>query len=147
MKNVIVVIFMLFGFLVFAQGDNKTDAKGKQGEWKKFHENGNLIKVGTFKNDKPVGEFKYYYDNGKIKAKMNHKGSEAYSIFFHESGVPESTGKYLNQKKDSTWVYYDLDGFKIATDYFINGEKNRTSFSFYQSGKIAEEKEFVKDFE
>ena len=147
MRNLIVVIFMLFGLLVFGQGDNKTDAKGKQGEWKKYHKNGMLSKVGNFNNDKPIGEWLYYFDTGKVKAKLDHKGSESYSISFHKSGGVQSAGKFLNQKKDSTWVYYDLDGFKIASDYYINGEKNRMSYVYYQSGKVAEEKEYRNDFE
>ncbi len=147
MRNLIVVIFMFFGLLVFGQGDNKTDAKGKQGEWKKYHKNGMLSKVGNFNNDKPIGEWLYYFDTGKIKVKLTHRGSESYSISFHKSGGAQSVGKFLNQKKDSTWIYYDLDGFKIASDYYINGEKNRMSYVYYQSGQVAEEKEYRNDFE
>ena len=148
MKNGIVVLFLLLSSFVFGQEENKTDANGlKQGEWKRFHKNGMLSKVGNFKDDQPIGEFKYYYDNGKIKAKLTHKGSVSYSISFHKTGGPQSIGKFVNQKKDSTWLYYDLDGYKIASDYFVNGQKNRISYVFYQSGKVAEEKEYRNDFE
>ncbi len=147
MRNLYTVILILLSLFVFSQEGNKTDAKGKQGGWKKYHKNGMLSKVGFFKDDKAVGEWKYYYDTGKIQRKMTHKGSHSYSITFHKTGGPQSVGKYVNQKKDSTWLYYDLDGYKIASDYFINGERNRVSYVYYQSGKIAEETEFRNDFE
>ena len=148
MKNGIVVLFVLLSGLVFGQGANKTDVNGlRQGEWKKFHENGMLSKVGTFKDGKPVGEWLYYFDTGNMMAKLAHTGTVSYSITFHESGGPQAIGKFVDQKKDSTWVYYDLDGYKIATDYFVNGLKNRISFVYYQSGKVAEEKEFRDGFE
>lgn len=146
MRNRILVIFMLFNFVVFAQQDNKTDAKGlKQGEWKKYHKTGQLRYVGSFKNDKPVGEFQYFYDTGEIQRKITHNKNGSYSITFHKTGGPQSVGKYVNQKKDSTWVYYDLDGYKIASEYFTGGLKNRIAYIFHQNGKIAKEEEFFND--
>jgi antitoxin component YwqK of YwqJK toxin-antitoxin module len=148
MKNRIVVLFLLLSGLVLGQGDNKTDVNGlKQGEWKKFHKNGMLSKVGKFKDDQPIGEWLYYFNTGKMMAKLTHSGVESYSISFHKTGGPQSIGKFVNQKKDSTWVYYDLDGYKIATDYFVEGLKNRISYVYYPSGKVAEEKEYRNDFE
>ena len=148
MRNGIVIIFMLLSAVVFSQGENKVDAKGlKQGEWKKFHKNGNLIKVGCFEDDKPIGEWKYYYDTGQIQRKMIHNGSVTYSITFYKAGGPQSTGKYVNQEKDSTWVYYDLDGYKIASDYYVKGLKNRISYVYYQNGKVAKEVGYQNDFE
>lgn len=148
MKNLFVIVFMLFGLLVFSQGENKTDAKGqKQGEWKKYHKNGALRYVGNFKNDNPIGEFKYYYDTGKIQAKMSHTGSKTYSIVFYETGEVKATGKYVDQKKDSTWAYYDLDGFKKATEYYTKGLKDKIWHVYFTNGQIAEEKEYLNDFE
>ncbi len=147
MKNVFVVIIVLFSQAVFSQEGNKTDAKGKQGEWKKYHENGALRYVGSFKNDQPIGEFTYYYNTGKIQSKMTHTKNGSYSITYHKEGGPKAVGKFVNQKKDSTWVYYDLDGYKIASDYYVKGLRNRISKTFYQSGKVAEEKEYKDDFE
>ena len=61
MNKLIVVIYIFIGLSGFSQGENKIDANGqKQGEWKKYHENGMLRYIGTFKNDKPIDEFKYY---------------------------------------------------------------------------------------
>ncbi len=148
MKNLFVVIFVMFGFLAFSQGENKTDAKGqKQGEWKKYHKNGMLRYVGNFKNNKPIGEFKYYYESGSVQAKMSHKGTTSYSIIFYETGEVKATGKYMSQKKDSTWTYYDLDGFKTATEYYTKGLKDKIWYVYFNTGQIAEEKEYSKDFE
>ena len=106
-----------------------------------------LHKVGSFKNDKPIGEFKYYYNTGKIQAKMTHDGNQSYSIMYYNSGTPKAVGKYVNQKKDSTWSYYDDEGYKKATEYYTNGQKNRIWYIYYPDGKIAEETEYLNDFE
>ena len=148
MRNLLVIVFVLFGLLAFSQGENKTDAKGgKQGEWKKYHKNGMLRYVGSFQNDNPIGEFKYYYDTGKIQAKMNHSGTISYSIVFYKTGEVKATGKYINQKKDSTWVYYDLEGFKNATEYYTMGLKDKVWYTYFPNGQIAEEKEYKAGIE
>jgi len=148
MRNLIVAFFMLLGLIAFAQEDNKTDAKGqKQGEWKKYHKNGMLRYVGEFKNDKPIGEFKYYYDTGKIQSKMDHKGAVSYFIAYYQTSEVKAVGKYINQKRDSVWSFYDIDGYKKSSEFYIKGLKNRTSYAYYPNGQIAEEKEFFNDFE
>lgn len=148
MKRVVVVVFMLFGFIAFSQGENKTDSKGeKQGEWKKYHKNGMLRYVGSFKNDKPVGEFKYYYDTGKMQTKMNHKGFGTYSIVYYKTGEVKAVGKYINQVRDSTWTYYDEEGYKKATEFYKKGLKDKMWYTYFKNGQVAEEKEYVNDFE
>ena len=148
MKNLIVVIFLFVGWSAFSQGENKTDAKGlKQGEWKKYHENGMLRYVGTFKDDKPIAVFKYYYDTGKLQVKMTYYDQEAYTGVYYETGELKATGRYVSQKKDSTWTYYDLDGHKRATEFYDEGVKEKIWYMYYPNGKVAEEKEYLKDFE
>lgn len=148
MRNIFVITLMLFSLLAFSQGENKTDAKGrKQGEWKKYHENGILRYVGKFKNDKPVGVFKYYYDSGNVQVKMTYFGAEAYTSVYYKTGELKGTGKYINQKKDSTWTYYDVDGYKKATEFYVMGLKDKIWYVYFTNGQIAEEKEYSNDFE
>ena len=149
MKNIFLAILMLIGIVGFSQEGNRTDTKNqKQGEWKKYHKNGMLRYVGNFKNDKPVGEFKYYYDSGNIQSKMDHKtNGVSYFIAFYKTGEIKAVGKYINQKRDSTWNFYDLDGLKKSSEFYIEGMKNRVSYAYYPNGQIAEEKEFFNDFE
>src|SRR5680860_997814 len=112
MKNIIVIIFILVSTIGFSQEENTIDAKGlKQGLWKKYHPNGMIRYKGNFKDDKPVGEFKYFYDSGKLQAKISHFGEESYANNYYETGEVKATGKYENQLKDSIWTLYDRDGY------------------------------------
>jgi len=148
MKKIFLVTLLLSGLAVFSQEGNKSDAKGqKQGEWKKYHKNGMLRYVGNFINDKPVGEFKYYYDTGNIQSKMDHKAGASYFIAFYKTGEVKAVGKYINQKRDSTWNFYDVDGYKKSSEFYIKGLKNRASYAYYPNGQVAEEIEFLNDFE
>ena len=104
-KFVIVVVTLIFAVSSLAQvidTINKTDASGKkQGHWIKRYENGNIQYNGYFKDDKPIGEFKRFYEDAQLRSVQvfNTDGSEADVTFYHQNGFIASTGRYFNQKK------------------------------------------------
>lgn len=111
------LIFILFLGLtqtLYAQDFNQVDSKGrKQGEWRKVYEGKNVYEYkGQFKDDKPIGKFSYFYENGKVKAVIDHGDgsgrSEAY--FYHPNGKLMTFGIYRNMKKDSVWVSFGPSG-------------------------------------
>ncbi len=63
-----------------AQVVNQTDKYGKkQGHWIKKYPNGNVMYDGFFRNDKPAGEFRRYYEDNTLKSLLvfNADGAEA----------------------------------------------------------------------
>lgn len=130
------LIVIIFSFCSFAQL-NVVDANGKkQGVWKKYYPNTKILDYeGTFKNDIPVGEFIYYFKNGKIKAKMNFKnnGTISYSTVYHEdeANLPMASGKYINQKKDSVWNYWGPSGRISMTETYSGGVLNGKKVIYY----------------
>ena len=128
------------------------DAKGKkQGYWKKKDEKTNkLIYEGAFKDDKPVGVFKYYYPNDSIRAIMNFRsgGKIAYAKLFHLNGKRMAEGKYINKEiKDSTWVYYDESGLLLSKDKYVMGKKEGACYVYLPDGSLSEEKNFKQDLQ
>ena len=41
---------------------------GKEGEWRFYHDNGQLGSIGNFKNDKQTGESRTYYQSGRLES-------------------------------------------------------------------------------
>jgi hypothetical protein len=102
------VIIFLTCFSLSAQ-ENRTDASGlKQGPWIKKYANGNILYQGAFKDDKPVGEFKRYYEDGTPKAVLSYdeSGLKAGAVFFHPDGKRAAEGTYIDKKKEGVWKYY-----------------------------------------
>ena len=98
---------------------------------------------GNFVDGIPVGEFKYYYPNGKIKAvsMMSENGKFSRAKMYHRNGRLMAEGKFVEQKKDSIWNYYsEYDGILLSTEIykdqlksgvwknFLPGWKNGRSF-------------------
>lgn len=124
-------------FSVHAQ--NAKDSKGrKQGPWEKTHTNSKALEYkGTFKDDKPVGKFTYFYPSTKVKAVINHMaGGRAEAYFYHENGQILSYGFYKNLKKDSTWLNFGPSGRISFKDNYLNDSLHGEKVIYFVSEDI-----------
>lgn len=130
--------------LVFAQNDNSINQKDemgrKQGIWRQMDEKGKLRYEGYFRDDIPVGEFKHYYEDGKIKAvsEISGNGSRSYTKTYHPNGKMMSEGLYVDQKKDSLWRFMDEFENLLTTETYSAGFKNGEMKAFDQDGQVVE---------
>ena len=119
--NFLVVLFALSSSV--AAQLNKTDSKGlKQGTWEKKYPNSSVVEYrGTFKDNKPVGEFNYFYPSTKPKAIIKHQGNgRSIANFFHETGELMSSGIYKNLKKDSLWFQFNEQGKVVFSENYLD---------------------------
>ncbi len=147
MRKFALICLVIQSVLLFGQ---TLDSKGqKQGYWKKKDEKTNkLIYEGEFKDNKPIGKFKYYHPNDSISVLMIFKdGSKiAYAKMFHLNGKRKAEGKYVGKEiKDSVWNYYDELGVLIAKEKYKEGKKHGASFVYIPDGSVSEEKYFKDD--
>lgn len=110
-RYVLMLVTLLFAVApLMSQDFNKTDAKGRrQGVWRGFYPNGQLRYEGQFKNDKCKGTFKYYDEQGNLKAtnEFDKSGEKALNKTYAPNGRMIATGYYQNQKKEGEWKYFD----------------------------------------
>jgi len=120
---------------------NRVDKKGsKQGIWRKYYTNSNLKYEGNFKDDYRIGQFKFYYENGKIQAisVFSEKGLKAKTTQYYENGNILSVGNFYDQKKDSLWKLYSLGGVIMAEESYNKGIRTGTWKTYYLNGKLFE---------
>jgi len=110
-RYALILASLLFALsTAFAQDFNRTDGKGRrQGEWRDYYANGQLRYEGRFKNDKCKGMFKYYDEQGNLKAtnEFDKSGEKALNKTYAPNDRMIATGYYVNQKKEGEWKYYD----------------------------------------
>ncbi|MBL7902863.1 MAG: toxin-antitoxin system YwqK family antitoxin [Bacteroidia bacterium] len=142
-------LFILLCPAFYAQ--QKDEQGRKQGYWKKTDEKtGKLIYEGRFKDDKPVGVFKYYNSNDSVKAIIDFKadGKTSYAKHFHFNGKLAAYGKYSDKEtKDSVWTYYDEMGTLISKETYLKGKKNGESYVYLPDGTVTEIKTFKNGLE
>jgi antitoxin component YwqK of YwqJK toxin-antitoxin module len=144
-SNIFISIVLTVNILQ-AQNDtifNQTDAKGlKQGYWKKLSPNGKLLYKGFFKDGKPMGEMRKYYESGDLKAIMiyDQKNEHILTKVYYEDGEKAAEGIYYHELKDSIWRYFSYySGTVIGTESYNKGAKEGIEQHFYESGKLSEE--------
>lgn len=135
-------LFLLFAAaLVAAQAPNLTDSQGrKQGAWSKAWPNGQVRYTGQFKDDRPVGEFRHYNDQGKLESEQAYAadGKSSHAVHYHANGQVLAKGRYIGQVKDSTWSYYSPNGSLRKLEVYSAGELNGDVVTYYSGGKEAE---------
>ncbi len=147
-RPLVVFLFFWMNFMAFSQDSiNRTDASGlRQGVWRKLDKEGHKVYDGQFQNGYPVGEFRYYYPNGKLKtiSILSNEGKMAKTATYAINGRKIAEGSYKNEKKDSLWKYYsDYDGLLLSEESYTFGNKNGSSKTFYPNGNVAELIHFI----
>ena len=84
----------------------------REGEWVKYHDNGNVSYRGSYKNGKEEGESLWYYRNGQSSDK----------------------GSYKNGKKEGEWVGYMTSGKVSYRVSYKNGKKEKKARIALESG-------------
>jgi len=118
---------------------NKTDAKGnKQGPWVKYHPNSKvMLYSGQFKDNHPVGEFRYFYPSGAVKAIVQHESlHHSFAWYYYENEQLMSLGKYVDQLKDSVWMNYNAGGFLVSKEPFKNNKLNGEKIIYYVANQV-----------
>jgi antitoxin component YwqK of YwqJK toxin-antitoxin module len=129
---------------------NRIDQQGRrQGLWEKRYPDGHLRYKGHFWDNEPEGVFKNYYDEGDSLEAIrvySDGGQSAYAHLFYPTGALYAEGKYINEKEDSIWKFYDELQRLIRKDQYKNGKKDGRSVVFYSGdGHVMEVKNWKND--
>jgi len=140
----LVCIAALIPVLLSAQDTiNRVDEHGKrQGPWKKTDTAGKVVYRGQFIDGVPVGEFRYYYPDGKLKtvSRMSESGKKASTVTYFPNGNKMAAGNYVNEKKDSTWRFFsESNGTLVSQDNYTAGVINGLSKIFYPDSTLSEQ--------
>ncbi len=150
MKHFFVITSLLIFQLANAQNVgqkdsivNYTDINGfKQGKWTKVFANKQRAYIAYFKNNKLFGEYKRFYENGKLNLEVNYDDSESgYAKIYYDNGVLGAEGMYINRNvKDGLWKYYTVDGKKVVDINFDNGIPHGDEIKYWINGAKLEKK-------
>jgi antitoxin component YwqK of YwqJK toxin-antitoxin module len=127
---------------------NLTDQQGrKQGLSIKEYPNGNIMYEATFSDDKPVGEFKRYFSDKKLRSVLVYSddGMEADASIYHSNGFIASKGKYVDQMKEGKWQFfsYYVDGWLINEESYVKNVRTGVSVSYYIDNTPAEKINYI----
>lgn len=146
MRNLIVLFFLITGFLGFSQEINQMDAQGKRhGAWKKNFQGTEVPRYeGQFEHGKEIGLFKFYKyidKKGVLTAtKEFHKDGSADVTFFNSTGKVISQGKMIGKIHVGKWTYFHNNTKVVMTEENFNGkgELEGERKTYYPNAQLAE---------
>ena len=112
---------------------NQKDEQGKKhGTWVKKYPNGQVQYQGHFEHGQPSGTFHRYFPDGDTMAIMDHSHPKGvYTQLFNKKGQKQAEGLYIDQKKDSTWMFYNEKGQVIMQESYEMGKRDGRSVKFF----------------
>ncbi|HBF88834.1 MAG TPA: hypothetical protein DDX39_09345 [Bacteroidales bacterium] len=153
--QIIIILLMAIEFSLNAQsfelykGDtiNRVDANQfKQSYWIVFNEDKTKIKEeGNYKDNKKVGAWKKYFDNGKIKQELVYVDNKpnGYAKFYYENGNISEEGLWKNNKWVGDYKFYFENGnLSYEWGYNESGKRSGVQKYYHENGKVMIEGEW-----
>ena len=102
------------------------------GEFKEFFEDGKLFQIATFKNG-DMKNIKVFYKNGNLKFEQNLKDRKGKYRGYYPNGKLEVEGEVFQGDEIGLWKYYNENG-------------SLSSEGMYKEGKKVGEWKFIKNY-
>jgi len=126
-------------FLVLVESIAQNVEKFYNYKWKECEPNVARFYSITTKTDSGYFRKDYYIKERKLQMLGNYSDS-LYKVrngsftFYHANGVLESSGKYIQNKKDGLWISFHNNGSLKDSTVYYGGNQIGKSFSWYSNG-------------
>jgi antitoxin component YwqK of YwqJK toxin-antitoxin module len=90
----------------------KEGSRDRHGEWRFWHENGNLEMQGNYERGEQTGRF----------------------VWWHENGQKLAEGEYVQGKMQGPWQTYYSNGSRKSAGQFVDGSRHGTWMSWHENG-------------
>ncbi|MEO6884005.1 MAG: toxin-antitoxin system YwqK family antitoxin [Bacteroidia bacterium] len=124
---------------------NFTDSK-KQGIWEQYYPSGFTKNKLTYKDNVPNGYAIMYNDSGKISEEglwQNHRWVGDYKLYYNNGKVEQEFKFNTMGKREGEQKYYYPNGQVMMDGNWNGGKENGTLKEYYDNGQIKAEKPFV----
>ncbi|MCK9205830.1 MAG: energy transducer TonB [Salinivirgaceae bacterium] len=140
-KRTIGVIFLLFQILFETSGQNIE--KFCDYKWEVCEPNLARYYSQISKTDFGYYRRDYYIREKRLQMLGNYSDSlcevkNGSFLFYHANGVPHSSGKYIQNKKEGLWISYYNNGIMKDSTVFLNGKIIEKSLSWHPNGYLSD---------
>lgn len=147
-----------YGNLLF-QGSFKNEKPVGTHRW--FDDKGNVIKSKTYNiygnliaegivllNGKEDGDWIYYHNNGKIKAKGTFsKGNKNKKwTYYYDNGNVQQVGNYSNGKYSGNWKWYYKTRELLKEEFYLYGNLDGEVIEYSEIGDIISKGNYIEGY-
>ena len=133
---------------MFSFSQNKTDDNNrKQGHWVftnktkglPGYKDEQIVEEGDFENNRKVGIWTFYFNNGKIKHTLTYFNNKpnGSATFYYKNGNIREKGNWKNNRWVGNYeMYYSNGNLKNEFKYNIQGVKNGPQKFYHKNGNL-----------
>jgi antitoxin component YwqK of YwqJK toxin-antitoxin module len=116
----------------------------KQGVYKRFRIDGQLLEEATFENGEMTGDQKIY-ENGELYSITKFENGQYQGLYqtFYPGGRVNVEGEYKDNVMTGKWKRYYPDGQIMEVVNFRDNEENGPFVEFYPNGNVKAEGEYL----
>jgi len=132
----------------------------KQGIFREYDSEGNIISSSVYKNDVKVGEgvitgsgayegsWKIYYPTGELRAEGEYNGGvkEGSWKYYFISGELEQKGKFKKGKASGEWIWFFKSGETKREEYYRKGKEDGESVEYDKNGGVINRGNYVDGY-
>lgn len=109
-----------------------------EGEYRAYYNNGKLAREENYKNDQVIGNRKQYYKNGQLKEITPYLFGNIHGVLksYYPSGNLYTTIPYKNHRRDGIQKFYNEDGSLSAEYNYSNNYKHGKCVDYNNKGEI-----------
>ncbi len=109
----------------------------KDSLYEEFYPHGTKKMEGHFQNNRAIGKWVYYFNDGSKKRVVDLKTErDGYWTYFYENGGKRKEGRLINNVKEGKWKYFYENGMPKDSGDYVGGDKDGLWFSYYESGEV-----------
>lgn len=119
----------------------------KNGSHKNYSITGKIIYSVVYKNDLKEGMEFFFFDNSRIRLKVNYKEGKKNGkmVAYSESGQIQQEGSYVDDLEDGYFKTYNHKGALSTINHFKRGKLEDLGVRYYPSGKLRSTIPFKND--
>lgn len=128
----------------------------KVGEWKWYHENGQLKTIGFYTEEKKSDgeiytfedkEWTNFFQNGNLESIGSYKRGSKDGIwkkYWNEADKIYNIGSYLKNSKEGQWKQYYISGKLVTVGNYEKDKQTGTWKQYYETGELEVVSEYLK---
>jgi antitoxin component YwqK of YwqJK toxin-antitoxin module len=122
---------------VYTTRRNIEGASVYHGPYQRFYETGELAEQGNYEDGKREGEWRWYFENGQIKARCIYESDEGVFTQFFPNGQKQLQGHIVGTDREGLWTEWYPSGNKRMQGEFRTGKQHgKWSYWDDQTGQL-----------
>lgn len=103
------------------------------GPYQRFYQTGELAEQGIYDDGARQGEWQWFFENGRLKARCDYRSDSGIFTQYHADGTKQLEGRIVGTDREGPWTEWYPSGHKRMHGTFRAG-KQHGKWEYWEDG-------------